>query len=357
MKNKAAITYVHNGVLTENLKANALQSISQAMAMNSIVKTTYISFIDKKFLRSDLQILEPYKESLDMVLIPYGGKFSWLPFILKVLKIKGHYYTRSWLVAILVNLCTNSCVFESHGKQLTKSVLLDNVIFSLLRSTKVVCISESLERFIVGKGILNTFVLHDAVSDLFISRCEDARKRKDNSKPREIQELQKYTNRIACYVGKVSEDRGIKYIEDLARDFQNVGFIVIGDNSSYLKRQLPNLKWVGYVDNLKIPFFLVHSDVLLMLWTSKVKTIEVCSPLKYFEYSFINRAIAGFWFPFMDELVQTSNMFLSSAENYDGLKNSFRSALKVAETSISEFNYTIDTYEKRAAKIWRLIEI
>lgn len=356
MKNKNSITYVHNGVLTENLKANAIQSISQAIAMNSIVSTTYISFIDKRFLELDLQILTHYKDRLDMVLIPYRGKLSWLPFLLKVLQIKGHYYTRSWLVAILVCLRTNSCIFESHGKRLTRWTFFDNIIFSLLRSSKVVCISKSLERFVNEKGIRNTMVLHDAVSTLFIRGCEDARMKSNKSMPREIQELRKRTNRIACYVGKISDDRGIRFIEQLAIDFQNIGFIIIGDSSSYNKRQLPNLKWLGYLDNLEIPFYLVHSDVLLMLWTSKVKTIEVCSPLKYFEYSFVNKAIVGFWFPFMNELVQTRNMFLSTTENYESLKKSFRSALNFNLSNESDFNYNITTYEKRAAEIWRLIE-
>ena len=356
MKNKNSITYVHNGVLTENLKANAIQSISQAIAMNSIVATTYISFIDKKILELDWQILAHYKDRLNMVLIPYRGKFSWLPFLLKVLQFKGHYYTRSWLVAILVCMRTNSCVFESHGKRLTRWTFFDNIIFSLLRSSKVVCISESLERFINGKGIRNTLVLHDAVSNIFIRGCEDAKMKRNKSRPSEIQELRKRMNRIACYVGKISDDRGIKFIEKLAVDYRNIGFIIIGDNSLYNKSQLPNLKWLGYVDNLEIPFYLVHSDILLMLWTSKVKTIEVCSPLKYFEYSFVNRAIVGFWFPFMNELVQTKNMFLSATENYDSLKKSFRSALNSNVNNEFNFDYTINTYDKRAAEIWRLIE-
>ena len=69
-------------------------------------------------------------------------------------------------------------------------------------------------------------------------------------------------------------------------------------------RNIQNVRLTGRVPHREIPQWLASADILLMMWTWKVSTIRVCSPMKLFEYMAAKRLIVGPAFPTVLEVME-----------------------------------------------------
>jgi len=55
--------------------------------------------------------------------------------------------------------------------------------------------------------------------------------------------------------------------------------------------------------------------VLLMIWSRKVRTIHICSPLKMFEYMAAGRVIVGHDFPVIREVLDEDTAYLADPDS------------------------------------------
>ena len=115
---------------------------------------------------------------------------------------------------------------------------------------------------------------------------------------------------IFTYAGSLSEDRNIGIVIEVANHFPRYDFYIIGGQEEQVnklkgneKPNQNNVKFTGYLNRMNMVKYLWASDYLLMFWSSKVPTINYCSPLKMFEYMATKRMIIGHDFPTIHEVL------------------------------------------------------
>jgi len=143
-------------------------------------------------------------------------------------------------------------------------------------------------------------------------------------------------SKLVTYAGSLGGDRSLDRIIDLAVFFPYVSFMVVGGSPNEVAsmqkrargRGVTNLILIGRVPHAQVPQYLFASDVLLMIWSSRVPTIEYCSPMKVFEYMAAGRVIVGDGFPTIHEvLTDGKNALLSAPESFKDLKSKLAHAL------------------------------
>lgn len=184
---------------------------------------------------------------------------------------------------------------------------------------KVVCISEALSKIWIKKGIPDDSIIteHDAINP----------KNFKNYKSNYKEGLNKNSTTIA-YVGSLYKNRKIENIIILAEKFPKHNFLVIGgpnERANYFSRivndnQVQNIQFLGPVPHDKVSQYLFQSDILLALWSSKVPTMDYCSPLKIFEYMAAGKIIVAHGFPPIKEVLKDGyNAILSNPDDIDDL--------------------------------------
>jgi len=195
----------------------------------------------------------------------------------------------------------------------------------------LVCISQELSKYWQKRGIKcnEIIVQHDGMNPRYYKNMAEI--------PSGKEKLGLDKNcKIATYIGSLRHNRGIDYIIQLAVDFPDVEFIVIGDyltNKGYyeikaLQRDALNVSFLGWISPKKVPMYLSASDVLIMNWTKKVPTINFCSPLKVFEYMASGRVIIGPGFSTIKEVLSDGKeAYLFKPDNYQSMKTTFKKAI------------------------------
>ncbi len=231
-------------------------------------------------------------------------------------------------------------IFESHNSLLhEKYRFLDlfwrRNLISNSRSDnliKFITISNALAEMWKSRGVPEekVTVLHDGVdSDSYSSTYDQYKLREEFKLP-----LHK---KIVSYAGSLYANRGIENILKLARLFPQVLFLVLGGpeqgKNYYIKssvnQNIKNITFVGYIPHHKVKDYLFAADVLLMIWTKQVKTIDYCSPLKMFEYMAAGRIIVGHAFPTIREvLTDGQSAYLADPTSFDDLKRKMALALE-----------------------------
>ncbi len=171
--------------------------------------------------------------------------------------------------------------------------------------------------------------------------------------------------KIVVYAGSLYPNRGIESILKLTASFPRTLFLVLGgpgDRKLYYQKlaqdsSIKNLILAGYVPHYKVKKYLFAADVLLMLWTEKVKTIRDCSPLKMFEYMATGRIIVGQAFPSIKEvLTDGQNAYLAHPQSFEHLKQKLKMALEadyphhIAQAA-RKLAFDRFTWKKRAKEI------
>lgn len=230
-------------------------------------------------------------------------------------------------------------VFESHGHRLhesstilnrlwTKNVLLNANNKSLLR---FVTISQALADFWQIKGVPKhkIITLHDGFNpQIFGIQKTQVEARQDVGLPKE--------QKIVIYAGSLKPDRHIERIIQLAAIFPDVLFVIVGgpDKRKVYYEELSNkleyinVIWKGHIPHAKVATYLQSADVLLMLWSWDVPTIDYCSPMKVFEYMASGRIIVGEAFPtILEVLTDGKDAYLAIPDSFNLLVQKLRTAL------------------------------
>lgn len=142
--------------------------------------------------------------------------------------------------------------------------------------------------------------------------------------------------RLVLYMGSLYADRGIERIIDLAAQTPEAEFLIVGgserDKNALLEkvkqRDQHNIRVIGSVEHKAVATYLFAADILLMIWSRDVKTIDYCSPLKLFEYMAAGRTIVGHGFRTIREvLTHGENAYLVDPDSDADLLKKLHQAL------------------------------
>ena len=215
---------------------------------------------------------------------------------------------------------------------------------------KFISISDSLKNYWVSQDVPNTktVALHSGFNTV------------EYENPLSKSEARILTSlpigaKIALYTGSLSEDRKIENILFLAKQNKDVLFLIIGGADkqiNYYKdlsndQNIINIKFLGYVNHANIPDYLFSADILLALWSSKVPTINYCSPLKLFEYMASGRLILAHGFPTINEVLRDGvNAYITNPNDLNHLDKKFKQALNDRNEEIISNMARKDAFEK-----------
>ena len=236
-------------------------------------------------------------------------------------------------------------IYESHNSRLHtgKNILhyfLEKRLLRAVHSPNFKClfsISEALSKHWEQKGVPKNklFAWHDGFDASLFEKHID----KNKAKSKLNLPIDK---KIVTYTGGLYLNRNIENIIYLAKEFPDLMFLVIGGPEKYRQyfkkmsqeEAVFNINFMGFVEHNLIPNYLYASDILLALWSSKVPTINYCSPLKIFEYMAAGRTIVAHGFPTIREVLENEkDSILCKPDNYDSLKLSLMKALAEKDTN------------------------
>ena len=236
-------------------------------------------------------------------------------------------------------------IYESHNARLhSRNIILHKFLEKRLLfasgSPNFKClfsISKALSKYWEQKGVprKKLFAWHDGFeASLFENNIEknNARSKLNISKDKTI----------VTYTGGLYPDREIENIIQLAKEFPKVIFFVIGGPEKNRRHYqeiahneaVLNIDFKGFIKHNLIPYYLYASDILLALWSSKVPTINYCSPLKIFEYMAAGRTIVAHDFPTIREVLDDKkDSIFCKPNNFKSLKTALSKALIEQNTS------------------------
>lgn len=250
-------------------------------------------------------------------------------------------YLRNSLLLNAVIPMGRPVVFEAHNDSLHDRFVANfpltlNLLKNVQRDEvhRFVTISDALAKRWIEKGVSKSKILalHDGVD-------ANAFDKETLSKHQLRSKLSLPLDRkLVVYTGSLYADRGIERILKLAKCFPESCFVILGgpDNLAGSYRDLAatdgirNLKVLGRVPHANVQDYLLASDVLLMIWSKSVRTIEVCSPLKMFEYMAARRVIVGDAYPTIREVLQHGKTALLAApDDFSDLRQKVADALEI----------------------------
>lgn len=259
-------------------------------------------------------------------------------------------YLRSPLLLKRALKTDKPVIIELHQDKLHRRIkLLDRYWRVLLKKAirmgkvkKVVCISEALSNYWEHEGISRDIIVtaHDGLDvTQFNEPMEPSTARKELGIPLD--------KKIIIYTGSLYPNRNIENILKLAEIFQEHIFIIVGgpeENSKYYQKiakekKINNVYITGRIPHSEIPKYLFASDILLALWSSKVPTINYCSPLKVFEYMAAGRTIVAQGFPTVKEVLNDGvNSIVCEPDSFNDLIYKFKIALQMPQNNVLSKN-------------------
>ena len=281
---------------------------------------------------------------------------------------------------IFLNLLLNSrvpVIYESHNAVLHHTKYVDHFLIDSLRKSsgapqflKFVCISEALANFWKEKGMPAEKIigLHDAVD------AEAYKETIQKEIARNILSLDEH-KKIVLYAGSLYRNRGIENIISLAGYFPDVIFIVLGGTKQEIgyygnvvqRDGIDNIAFRGHVLHHQVKMYLYAADVLLMIWSRQVPTINYCSPLKTFEYMASGRPIVGHAFPTIKEVLEDGvTAFLSDPDSFEDLRAKLHQAIhsrdavvvgqRAREDALNKYTWEKRTQDILDAVDWRSLD-
>lgn len=263
-------------------------------------------------------------------------------------------------------------IFESHSARLHNTnvffdFLLKKRILALSKSPRLisfVTISERLRNYWFASGVPESRikVLHDAVD------AEDYADILTRNQARNMIGIEK-DEKVVLYAGSLYENRAVERMMQIAMRLKDVTFVIVGGprerkekiEKMCKEQNVDNVKLTGIIPHYYVKNYLCAADILLMLFTKKVKTMDYCSPLKMFEYMASGRTIIADDFPVLREvLTHNKNAILVRAGSIEELqtaiiKELYNPNFKIGCAARKEV-MTLYTWEKRAASIIKDVE-
>jgi glycosyltransferase involved in cell wall biosynthesis len=190
---------------------------------------------------------------------------------------------------------------------------------------KMVAISHSLAEILYeqfGMLLSRILVCHDAVQlEHYRERDQqpiDMKKRLGLSQER----------LLVTYSGSLYEGRGVEIIVELAENFPECCFLVVGGDETRISKcrqkfsYVNNLHFYGHVPHKDVAGILLESNILLMPYERRVAvdgkgdTAEYCSPMKMFEYLAAGKAVIASRLPSVCEVLKDrENALLAEPDN------------------------------------------
>lgn len=345
------ILYVHTGRIEET-KANSLQTLQMCSAFAECGHEVTLAV--NSYNLSGREASEKVRHELGVDQLPFEiiaykggsifGKFKSLgcvpPINALTASVKHDVlFIREPVILPAIKIQSPRIIFEAHNYIAFPNggpldLLWRKLVVSRSKSDKLslfIAISQALADWWIKKGVPADKVaaLHDGVDPkLFSGVMTSGEARKRLSLPAD--------RRIVTYAGSLYRDRCIPDILKLAKLHNDVLFVVVGgpdqakaEYEAQAKQSgMTNIVFTGRVQHSKIPLYLAASDILLMLWSKDVPTINFCSPLKVFEYMAAGRIIVGHGFPTIKEvLTHGKNAYLADPDSFESLASNLAMAL------------------------------
>lgn len=379
------LIYIHNTEINSE-KANNIQVISMcnAFSFSGIDVELVLPVVKEKIKNPKDYILARFNIKCRFKLSFYkkyeffnrfyilGSYFGVKKFLKKNNKA-DIYYTRSSLIFCFIARRKLPVIFEVHNSKIHINIKIIDRFWSqkVIKYSKwknclaVISISDNLSGYWISKGVPEEKILtlHDGFNNFMFKRnitIEKARLKLNLPNDR----------KIVIYTGSLYADREIENIIDLASEFTEGLFLVIGgpkSNSDYYQsmaneKGLSNIEFRGPLSHRDIPLYLFASNILLALWSDKVPTINYCSPLKIFEYMAAGRIIIAHGYPTIREVIRHGdNGLLVTPGNAKDLVKQLQFALKdpymadMSERARAEA-FLKYTWDERAKQIIRKVE-
>ncbi len=228
-------------------------------------------------------------------------------------------------------------VYEQHNSFIHKNRFIDQwitrkvVAASQSETLKVfVTVSNPLAKIWIDKDVPREKVVvqHDAVDETWLNHPDSGTKRERFG----IDAKRK----LVLYTGSIYPNRGTDRILKLAHEFPEAYFVIIGWPKNHAdslrdeskRTSLKNVHIIDRIAHSEVPSWLATSDVLLMLWSKEVPTINYCSPMKVFEYMAARKIIVGDGFPTIHEVLEHEKHALLAAPNsFQDLRTQLAKAL------------------------------
>jgi glycosyltransferase involved in cell wall biosynthesis len=172
------------------------------------------------------------------------------------------------------------------------------------------------DRFSAYQGKLDTVIAPNGVElDQYIDLPPASVARKQLGFPDKL---------TVVYTGGFYSGRGIDLLHGLARQNPGIQFIWVGGTTRSAEewRQkievegLRNVHVAGFINNDKLPLYQAAADILVMPFGTVIagssggNSVEICSPMKMFDYLAAGRAIMASNLPVLHEVLNDSNALL-----------------------------------------------
>jgi len=170
-------------------------------------------------------------------------------------------------------------VYEDHDEDFHRSVNFSPEFLSSNLLIEVIAITESVKQRLVQSGVPSqkVCVRGSGVSERQIVRNVRPIRASGESEPK-----------TAVYCGGLHENRGIDYILELAHDFPEDKFIIVGGRNAHVKSwktkyQGTNVIFEGYLDQEAADAIQEAADFLLLPYKDP-NLAKITSPLKFYSY-------------------------------------------------------------------------
>lgn len=131
------------------------------------------------------------------------------------------------------------------------------------------------------------------------------------------------------YTGHFYPGRGVEILFELAAAYPEIQFLWIGGREKELEdvrhrlndEQLRNVVLTGFVDNSQISLYQAACDILLMPYERAIagssggNSVDICSPMKMFEYMAAGRAIISSDLPVIHEVLDERSALFCPPED------------------------------------------
>lgn len=145
----------------------------------------------------------------------------------------------------------------------------------------------------------------------------------------------------AVYSGHFYAGRGLDLLFALARRLPEVNFLWVGGRPEDVTRWrtkleqagVSNVLLTGFVENRRLPLYQAAGDVLLMPYERSIagssggNSVEICSPMKMFEYMAVGRAMIASDLPVLHEVLDDCNAVFCPPEDVDAWSAALRALL------------------------------
>ena len=309
------IVYMSNAIIPSQ-SANSVHVMKMCSAFSKYFET--VLFAVEGELKTD-----PYKyygseKNFSLIKIKksnnYIGSIKYIITVLFLFKNDQDTcaYGRQTLVLFLLSLMRTNVAYEVHAIPDNKfRELIERIIFKQKKFQKLIVISEALK-----KDYLKIF------SNLASGDIVVAHDGADLPKKKMVKRVVKKTFKVG-YIGHLYQGRGVEIILQLAKNFPEIEFSVVGgldkDVKFWLKEaaEIDNIKFHGHVSHGALAEFYRAFDIMLAPYqiginqsNGKSDTSKWMSPMKIFEYMSYGKPIISSDIPVLREVLNENNSIL-----------------------------------------------